>query len=253
LNNLAPGTHSILASYGGDMAFSPSVSAASSLIVSPETIDGPRVVSIQRDGYHAMPTRLVIDFNDALDPTSAQDPHNYRITGPGKKVIRVVAASYNQANHTVTLDPARRLDLHKRYTLTVFGTGPGGVKDASGQRLDGTNSGLPGSNYSVMVDAADLVVTNRHARGEAAALKLAARVHAADARALSRRLPGPDSGGRDKKPRRLAPAKRVTTSHPSHPHPAQRLNHGAAPEERGTRPIVAARHSDLKVRLAGQK
>ena len=83
---------------------------------------------------------------------------------------------YNPAAHTVTLYPVTRLDLHKRYTLTVVGTGAGGVKGVAGNLLDGTNSGRAGSNYVVTVDASDLVVTNPYAPG-------AAEVRAADARA----------------------------------------------------------------------
>ena len=150
----------------------------------PGRVDGPRVgLQVRRFDYHAMPTTLVLTFNGPLAPASAQNAHNYVIIGPNG-VIPVVSAVYNAAALTVTLYPLTQLDLHKRYTLMVIGTGAGGVRGIAGNLLDGMNTGRAGSNYVVMVDASDLVVTNPFAPGAAAALKLAAQVRAADVRAL---------------------------------------------------------------------
>ena len=50
--------------------------------VPPVVVDGPHVTNVQRFGFHARPTTLVLRFNEALDPTRAQDVANYRIVGP---------------------------------------------------------------------------------------------------------------------------------------------------------------------------
>jgi hypothetical protein len=42
--------------------------------------------------------------------------------------------------------------------LTVIGTRPSGVTDASGNLLDGLKNGDPGSNFVTIVSAADLVL-----------------------------------------------------------------------------------------------
>jgi streptogramin lyase len=120
--------------------------------------DGPRVVSVLRFGFHAMPTTLVLGFSQALDPARAQDARNYRIVGPGGRPIAVDSAVYDATTHTVTLAPHERLNVHFGYTLTVVGTGPLGVADASGRLLDGADTGRPGSDFTTVVDAHNLVL-----------------------------------------------------------------------------------------------
>ena len=46
------------------------------------SLDGPQVTSVQRYGFHAQPTYLVINFNSPLDPSPAQNVSNYQIVGP---------------------------------------------------------------------------------------------------------------------------------------------------------------------------
>src|SRR4051812_7439877 len=118
------------------------------------------------------PRRAVPDLQRRLLSDFGKAPEQRSVTGP-TGAIRVGAAVYNPAPHTVTLYPVSRLDLHKRYTLTVIGTGAGGVKGVAGNLLDGAGNGRAGSNYVVTVDASDLVVTNPYATGAAAALRLA--------------------------------------------------------------------------------
>jgi len=132
-------------------------------VVSPPTagdvftfMDGPQVTNVARYGYHRQPTSLVIDFNSALDPASAQDIANYRIVGPGKQRIKVKAAVYNPAADSVTLLVGQRLVLRKSYMLTIIGSPSSGVKNPEGLFLDGTGSGLPGSNYVSWITGRDL-------------------------------------------------------------------------------------------------
>jgi len=154
---LAVGTHSITAVYGGDTNDLPSTSTLVTQVVTP--VDGPHVTNVQRFGFHAQPTILVLQFNEALDPTRAQNVANYQIVGPNGVPVAITSAVYDATAHTVTLSPKTRLDLHKVYTLTVNGTGAQGMSDPSGNLLDGANSGLPGSNFVTTVTAANLILT----------------------------------------------------------------------------------------------
>jgi uncharacterized repeat protein (TIGR03803 family) len=123
-------------------------------------VDGPHVTNVQRFGFHAQPTILVLQFNEALDPTRAQNVANYQIVGPNGVPVAITSAVYDATADTVSLSPKTRLDLHKIYTLTVNGTGAQGVSDPSGNLLDGANNGMPGSNFVTTVTAANLVLTD---------------------------------------------------------------------------------------------
>jgi virginiamycin B lyase len=153
---LADATHIITARYKGNSQFAASVSSAVSLVVFPAPGDGPTVVHLVRLGFHAAPTTLVLTFDKALDPATAQNPHNYKLTALDGRTIRIGSIVYDPARFTVTLAPARRLNLHQSYRLTVIGTPPTGVTDTSGNLLDGALTGMPGTNYVAIVTALDL-------------------------------------------------------------------------------------------------
>ena len=109
------------------------------------------VVSLERFGYHAQPTILVVTFSAPLDAAHAQDLGNYRIVkldahGTGR-VTPVKAAVYDSAAHTVTLYMARRLSVHELYRITINGTTPAGLMGTDGALIDGGNTGRAGSNY----------------------------------------------------------------------------------------------------------
>jgi hypothetical protein len=169
-----PGAHVISAVYGGNPNYAGSPSNTVTQTITAATGDGPRVTLVQRFGYHAMPTTLVVQFNKALDPTSAQNVQNYIIVGPGGVVIPIDLAIYNPLTSSVTLLPRQRLDLHLRYFFVINGTTPAGVRDASGLLLDGAGTGRPGSNYVTFITAANLVVVG-DPPGAAAALQLKSR------------------------------------------------------------------------------
>ncbi len=118
----------------------------------------PMVLSVQRFGIHAQPTRLVLRFSAPLDPARAQDPSSYRIIGPGGRAIAVDSAVYDAAARSVTLHPHTRLDVHRRYRLTAYGTGPRALAGTSGVLLDGTRTGRPGSDFATIVDRSVLVL-----------------------------------------------------------------------------------------------
>ena len=92
-------------------------------------------------------TYLLLEFNGPLDPVHAQNPLNYRIVGPGGRDIRVAAAIYDPVTYAVTLVPSERVNIHRRYSLTINGTGPSGLMNPSGTLLDGARNGKPGSDY----------------------------------------------------------------------------------------------------------
>ncbi len=122
------GAHGVVALYSGDASFAPSVSISLVQTVTPPIGPPPRVVEILRYGYHALPTQLVVEFNEPLDIASAQDPANYAIAGPGGRPIAVVSASLMPGGTAVLLRPQGRLNVHDIYTLTVAG----GVESATG-------------------------------------------------------------------------------------------------------------------------
>jgi hypothetical protein len=130
-------------------------------VTEPVAANGPTVTTVQRFGFHALPTTLVLTFDKLLDPARAENPDNYQIValGVARGRIRIRSANYNPAMRTVTLRPAHRLNLHHLFRLTVVGTGPSGITDATGNRLDGQNApGASGSDFVTIVSAADLVL-----------------------------------------------------------------------------------------------
>ncbi|MGO9913867.1 MAG: Ig-like domain repeat protein [Isosphaeraceae bacterium] len=158
---LGAAAHIITAVYKGNSAFATSASNAVSLVVAPAPGDGPTVVHLARLGFHSQPTTLVLTFDKALDPASAQDPLNYTITNSQGHSVPIASVVYDPSTLTATIAAAGRLKIHRSYQLTVNGTTPTGVTDTSGNLLDGALSGEPGSNYVASVTAADLVIPRR--------------------------------------------------------------------------------------------
>jgi hypothetical protein len=71
---------------------------------------GPPVLNLQRFGYHEQPTAFVLTFSSALDPTPAENSHNYTLltvlkNGHVGKTIAIVSAVYNPLTDPVTLHP----------------------------------------------------------------------------------------------------------------------------------------------------
>ena len=119
------------------------------------------LMMVQRFGFHMMPTRLVLTFDRALDATAAENISNYRITTLSGGRIKLKSAVYDDRTHTVTLRPVNRMNLHRRYSITIDGSRPSGVEDAAGELLDGTRSGTTGTDYHGEIVAKDLVIASR--------------------------------------------------------------------------------------------
>jgi uncharacterized repeat protein (TIGR01451 family) len=134
----------------------------------PVVVDGPSVTAVHLLGPHRRATHLVLSFDHPLNPGRTQDLSNYQLValaGSGRGA-RIKQAVHDSATQTVTLILARRLNLQKRFRLTVVGTGPVGVADLSDNLLDGQKTGHLGSNFVAIVTAADLLpatpVPRRH-------------------------------------------------------------------------------------------
>jgi hypothetical protein len=174
VSTLTVGTHTIVAAYSGDAHYAPSRSSQQTQVVlpasagtpagtgtpvpAPVVTDGPRIVSMLRYGYHMMPTRIVLTFDQALDAVTAEDAKDYRIIGPAGRSIAIKSAVYDAANRTVTLRPVERISIHHRYELIVDGTAPHGLTNTRGRLLDGANRGTPDSDYRAPLTWRNLVL-----------------------------------------------------------------------------------------------
>jgi hypothetical protein len=162
VRRLSLGGHQITATYGGDVNYLPATSPVANVTVVPgqpgSTAQAPTVVSVQRFGFHWQPTTVSVSYSSPMDEARVQDPNNYRIVGPGGRVIPVVSAVYDPASQSVTLSPRERLNLHFAYQLTVVGTEPNGVTDVDGVPLDGAGTGEPGTDFVTLLTARNLVI-----------------------------------------------------------------------------------------------
>jgi hypothetical protein len=156
---LGVGSHTVAAVYSGDANFVTSIGTTVQVVNTvPVTGKAPRVMNLQRFGIHAQPTVLVLTFDRPLDPATAQDARNYRITDACGHPIGLLSVAYDPAAQAVTLFPSRRLNIHRQYHLTVIGTGSTGVRGADGKLLDGAGTGQSGSNYEAVINRATLVL-----------------------------------------------------------------------------------------------
>jgi parallel beta-helix repeat protein len=127
-------------------------------VIVDDNVPGPTVKLLQRYGYHAQPTTLVLNLSGALDPARAENVGNYRIVPLGLwwkhhgRPIAVRAAVYDLASRTVTLWPAERLNIHWPYQLTVRGAASGGLTGATAVRLGAVGKGQPGVDYVHVID-----------------------------------------------------------------------------------------------------
>ena len=115
----------------------------------PTTTNGPEVISLVRYGAHTKPVNIVLNFNQALDPTSAANLANYTLVKAGKNGgnIKLKSAKYDSVTRQVILTVRGGLNLHQEVQLTVNGTSATGVRNLNGQLLDGANTGQPGSDF----------------------------------------------------------------------------------------------------------
>ena len=129
--------------------------------------DGPRIISVKRYGIHAMPTTIVLTFNESLDAASAQNVGNYRISAPGGSRVLVRRAVYDATARTVTLHAIQRISIHKPYSLVIRGAGRDNLRDFAARQLDGKGTGFPGSDFATVLTWRNLVLPTRYRRAKA--------------------------------------------------------------------------------------
>jgi hypothetical protein len=131
----------------------PGAAQATTLI----TGSGPRVtdVRIQSNRARTSIARIILSFDSALAPLSANNPASFRLhtAGRDKRIdtgddvrLPIADAVYDDARRTVTLKPpTRRLKLNQFIRVSALGTG--GVTDSIGTALDGDANNAPGGNF----------------------------------------------------------------------------------------------------------
>ena len=168
-STLGPGNHTLIAVYSGDLNSAGSTSSTFNLVIA-SNLPGPTVVLLQRYGYHAQATTLVLTFSTALDPARAEDLSNYRILPLGRwrrhhgRPIAVRSSVYDPASLTVTLWPAKRLNIHRTYQLTVDGTTSGALAGTTAIRLGAVSPSELGVNYVAKINGARWLARSREAR-----------------------------------------------------------------------------------------
>jgi len=95
---------------------------------------------IKRFGVHRQKTVLVLPFTGAVNPTLASDPSNYTIIVSPTDHVPIVSAKYNAATNSVTLIPARRLNVHLHYTLSFHLPCPTGAGQLVNIKFGGKDS-----------------------------------------------------------------------------------------------------------------
>jgi hypothetical protein len=164
----ASGQASLTASangYSGNYSVTVGAGGGGNVAFSLTNVGDPKVVSLRRFGFHDHPTLLVLTFSEPMYSAQADNLGNYRLVAAGTdlrpgvedgRAIRIRRALYDAASQTVTLWPIRRLKLRRTFLLTVVGTPPGGLTNASGVFLDGAGTGQPGSDYMGIVNRKSL-------------------------------------------------------------------------------------------------
>ena len=105
----------------------------------------PSVATLQRFGYHNLPTVLKLTFTGPLYQPSAVNKANYRITDPSGHVVGIQSIAYDPTSFTVTIKPSHRLNIHQTYHLRVIGAAAWLDRDRwlAAQRLGSVGDQLP--------------------------------------------------------------------------------------------------------------
>ena len=85
----------------------------------PPTPACPTVGGLGRIGVHHQRTKLIVSFDGTVDPTKAENPGDYSVIARSGKTIPIKSASFDPATNSVTLIPARRLNVHYDFRLSL--------------------------------------------------------------------------------------------------------------------------------------
>ena len=66
-------------------------------------------------------------------------------------MIPITSANYDPNSRSVKLFPSRRLELSRRFRLTIRASSPTGVADATGRLLDGDGDGRAGGDFTARI------------------------------------------------------------------------------------------------------
>jgi hypothetical protein len=116
----------------------------------------PVIVASVRDVVNRkqLVTQVLITFSGPVDASEARRIGTYHLASPGKGGsfttknagwITLASASYNPANHAITLIPRKAFSLNKPVQLAVLASGPYGLQDTYGRYING------GKNIVVML------------------------------------------------------------------------------------------------------
>lgn len=148
------------------------------------------VVAQQFNGTVDAVSSVVLTFDVALDPTTAENPDAYamvrkyrkesinlfgkRETSSDSNRIRIESATYDPAANTVTLVPRNEFALRRNFTVIVVrGSGRNTVLTPSGDAIDGDANGRPGGDVILRYKAAARKKLNfKDADGDRVRLKL---------------------------------------------------------------------------------
>ena len=138
--------------------------AAISVTADGADVTPPKVIAVRIAGTPGETTAVVVTFSESLDSAQAQRVGAYRISrqhseddsgffdtpfnddsSGGQQSIKLDAANYDDATHTVTLVPHETFKGQKRFRRLRINADPGiGVTDVAGNLLDGDDDGQPG-------------------------------------------------------------------------------------------------------------
>jgi hypothetical protein len=136
----------------------------------------PTVVSVSALEGRRGNTSLVITFDKALDPATAQNianfqvslpkvaPHRSRglgITARRSRPVKIATVTYDPVQHQVTLTLQSKLRQGQTTQIDIKGTS-GGLASTDGVPLNSPNKQKPGQDYLALVD---LVVPHSRGRG----------------------------------------------------------------------------------------
>ena len=106
----------------------------------PVDLTGPLVRDVFRFGTGRNRTALLVTFSEDMNPALASNFANYVVVAEGRggrQVIPIDSANYDPNTRSVKLFPSRRLELSRRFRLTIRASSPTGVADTRGRLLDG--------------------------------------------------------------------------------------------------------------------
>ncbi len=173
VDGLSAGTHQIGAAYSGDNVYSGTAATQPLEVIAA----APRVVRVDRFGFHARPTRLVVTFDQALDAATIAEMSNYVLRGPKGGRLAIRSVTYDAALHQITINPSRLLPLRRHYKLTLKAPAQNGLRGANGLLLDGDADGAPGGSFVAHITRASLAepTTSRRATSPTPVAALRAR------------------------------------------------------------------------------